>query len=96
MDKTKHEAFIEPEIFGQVQPGEILVSPFTAAPWIPAFNIVKGVVTDMGGAMSHAVIVGREYALPVVAGTLEGTRRITTGMRIKVDGDMGTVYILGK
>jgi pyruvate,water dikinase len=81
---------------GQVQPGEILVSPFTAAPWIPAFNIVKGVVTDMGGTMSHAVIVGREYALPVVAGTLEGTRKITTGMRIRVDGDMGTVYILEK
>jgi pyruvate,water dikinase len=81
---------------GQVQPGEILVAPFTGPPWIPAFNIVKGVVTDMGGTMSHAVIVGREYALPVVAGTLEGTRTITTGMRVRVDGDMGTVYILGK
>lgn len=79
---------------GQVQPEEILVCPFTGPPWIPAFNIIKAVVTDMGGSMAHAVIVGREYALPVVAGTLEGTKKIKTGMRIRVDGNMGTVYIL--
>jgi phosphoenolpyruvate-protein kinase (PTS system EI component) len=70
-----------------------LVSPFNATPWIPASNIIKGVVTDMGGAMSHAVIVGREYALPVVVGTLEGTQKIKSVQRIRIDAKNGTVLM---
>jgi phosphohistidine swiveling domain-containing protein len=73
-----------------------LVSPFTAALWIPAFNIIKGVVTVMEGAMSHAVIVGREYALPVVAGALEGTQKIKSGQRIRIDAKNGAVFIRDK
>ena len=78
----------------EVQPGEILVAPFTATPWISVFHIVKGVVTDMGGGMAHAVIMGREFSIPVVAGTLEGTKKIKTGQRIRVDGDNAAVYML--
>ncbi len=78
----------------QIQPGEILVAPFTAAPWIAAFHVVGGVVTDMGGGMAHAVIMGREFGIPVVAGTLEGTRKIKTGQRIRVDGNNMAVYFL--
>ncbi len=67
----------------------------TMSTWTPLFSIVGAVVTDGGGTLSHAVIVGREYGLPVVAGTLEGTKKIKTGQRIRVDGDKGVVYILG-
>ena len=81
--------------FSQIQPGDILVVPVTNPYWTPLFGIVKAVVTDYGGAMSHSVVVGREYGIPVVAGTLEGTSKIKTGQRIRVDGDMGAVYILG-
>jgi len=81
--------------FSEVQPGDILVAPVTTPYWTPLFGIIKGVVTDYGGAMSHSVVVGREYGLPVVAGTVEATSKIKTGQKIKVDGDMGAVYILG-
>jgi pyruvate,water dikinase len=48
----------------------------------------------MGGSMAHAVIMGREFGLPVVAGTLEGTKKIKTGQRIRIDGANMAVYIL--
>ena len=80
--------------FSEVQPGDILVVPVTNPYWTPLFGILKGVVTDYGGAMSHSVVVGREYGIPVVAGCLEGTSKIKNGQKIRVDGDMGAVYIL--
>jgi pyruvate,water dikinase len=80
----------------EVQPGEILVAPATAAPWTPIFGIISAVVTDGGGALSHAVIVAREYGIPCIAGCIEGTSKIKTGMKLKVDGDNGVVYILGE
>ena len=86
---------IDQDQLREVQPGEILVAPGTAAPWTPIFGIISGVVTDGGGALSHAVIVAREYGIPCVAGTIEGTSKIKTGNRIRVDGDNGAVYILG-
>jgi pyruvate,water dikinase len=78
----------------ELQLGEILVAPGTSAPWTPAFELIKGVVTDAGGALSHAVIVAREYGIPAVTGCLEATKKIKTGDRVKVDGDLGVVYIL--
>ena len=80
--------------FSELQPGEILVAPFTHTDWTSLFWLASGVVTDHGGALAHAVIVGREYGLPVCAGTLEATAKIKTGDRIRVDGDNGCVYIL--
>jgi pyruvate,water dikinase len=79
----------------ELKPGEILVAPGTAAPWTPAFGIAGGVITDGGGALSHPVIVAREYGIPCVAGCVEGTKKIKTGNRVRVDGDNGVVYILG-
>lgn len=79
---------------GEIRPGEILVAPGTSAPWTPAFEIIEGLVTDGGGALAHAVIVAREYGIPAVVGCLEATRKIKTGDTVKVDGDLGVVYIL--
>jgi pyruvate,water dikinase len=79
----------------EIKPGEILVSPGTAPPWTPAFTIISGVVCDGGGSMAHAVIVAREYGIPAVSGCVEATKKIKTGDRLRVDGNLGVVYILG-
>jgi phosphohistidine swiveling domain-containing protein len=79
---------------GEIQPGEILVAPGTSAQWTPVFEIIKGIITDGGGALSHAVIVAREYGVPAVVGCLEATRKIKTGDRVKLDGNLGLVFIL--
>jgi len=77
-----------------VQEGEILVCPVTEPSWAPIFTKVRGTVTDIGGVMSHAAIVTREYGIPAVLGTGVATKRIRTGQRIRVDGDQGIVTIL--
>jgi pyruvate,water dikinase len=79
---------------GLLQEGEILVSQITAPSWAPAFSKVAATVTDIGGMMSHAAIVCREYGLPAVTGTAFGTDRIRTGQRLRVDGSAGTVTML--
>jgi pyruvate,water dikinase len=78
----------------QIEDGEILVAPITAPSWAPVFGKIKATVTDVGGMMSHAAIVCREYGLPAVTGTAFGTKTITTGQLIRVDGNTGTVTIL--
>jgi pyruvate,water dikinase len=78
----------------ELEPGEILVAPGTSAPWTPAFEIIKGLITDGGGALCHAVIVAREYGIPAVTGCLEATKKLKTGDRVRVDGDLGVAYIL--
>ena len=79
---------------GQIREGEILVCPVTAPSWAPIFSKIKATVSDIGGTMSHAAIVAREYGLPAVVGTGQATRRIRTGQRLRVDGDRGLVTIL--
>lgn len=82
------------EEIDKVTPGVILVTPATTPSWTPIFNIVKGVVTDGGGYLTHALIVAREFGIPCVVGTQEGTRKIKTGQRIKVDGNLCRVWVL--
>jgi pyruvate,water dikinase len=82
------------EDMDKVIPGSILVAPATTASWTPVFNIIKGVVTDGGGYLTHALIVGREFGIPAVVGTQEATRKLKTGQRVKVDGNLCRVYIL--
>lgn len=79
---------------GDLQPGEILVCPITAPSWASAFSVAAGVVTDIGGMMCHAAIVCREYGLPAVVGTGFATTSVTTGQRVRVDGDQGVVTLL--
>ena len=83
-----------PDQLGELQKGEILVTPVTAPSWAPIFGKISAAVTDIGGMMSHAAIVCREYGLPAVTGTGNASSRITTGMRLRVDGNAGTVEIL--
>ncbi|MCS7294319.1 MAG: PEP-utilizing enzyme, partial [Dehalococcoidia bacterium] len=78
-----------------VEIGEILVCPITAPSWGPTLAKVKAVVTDIGGMMSHAAIICREYGVPAVVGTAYATTTIRTGQLVRVDGDRGIVEILG-
>ncbi len=82
------------EDFDKFEPGDILVTVETSSVWTPLFNIAKAIVTDVGGILSHSAILGREYGLPVISGCVEGTKKLKTGMRVRVDGDVGVVYIL--
>ena len=77
------------------QPGELLVCAMTAPPWTPLFAIAAGVVTDTGGILSHSAICAREFAIPCVVGTTNGTSVIPDGAMITVDGDTGIVRIEG-
>lgn len=79
---------------GQIREGEILVCPITAPSWGPVFGKIQAAVSDIGGTMSHAAIVAREYGMPAVVGTGQATTRIRTGQRLRVDGDLGIVRIL--
>jgi pyruvate, water dikinase len=79
---------------GDVREGEILVCSITSPAWAPIFSKITAAVTDIGGVMSHAAIVCREYGMPAVVGTGRATSQIATGQRIRVDGSEGTVTIL--
>jgi pyruvate,water dikinase len=81
--------------FGQMRQGDILVAKITTPAWTPLFALASGVVTDVGGPLSHSSIVAREYQIPAVLGTGVATERIKSGQRITVDGDAGTVKIDG-
>lgn len=83
-----------PEDFGSVQQGDVLVTRSTS----PYFNVLLpllgGIVTDRGGALSHAAIVAREYGIPGVVGSKTATSTIKTGQRVRVDGGAGEVRIV--
>ena len=82
------------EQIGDVREGEILVCGSTSPAWAPIFSKIRATVTDVGGVMSHAAIVCREYGLPAVVGTGRATSAIKTGQTISVDGTAGRVDIL--
>lgn len=75
------------------QPGDILVAPFTDAPWTPLFATAGGVVVETGGVLSHAATVAREYGIPAVAMIKDATRMIQTGQRLTVNGGAGEVTL---
>ncbi|QBD78512.1 phosphoenolpyruvate synthase [Ktedonosporobacter rubrisoli] len=82
---------INPSEFHQMKQGDILVARITTPAWTPLFSLAAGVVTDVGGPLSHSSIVAREYHIPAVLGTGVATERLHSGQRITVDGDAGTV-----
>jgi pyruvate, water dikinase len=82
------------EEIARLQQGDILVCQITNPTWAPIFQTIVAAVSDIGGSMSHAAIVAREYGLPAVVGTGNATSRIKDGQRIRVDGGRGIVTIL--
>jgi phosphohistidine swiveling domain-containing protein len=78
----------------RVAPGDVLVATATSPAYSRAIAIVGAIVTDRGGALTHAAIMTRERGIPGVVGTREGTRKITNGARVRVDGTSGEVTIL--
>jgi rifampicin phosphotransferase len=74
--------------------GDILVTPHTDPSWSPLFVTITGLVTEVGGLMTHGAVIAREYGLAAVVGVDHATRRIRDGQRIRVDGTRGFVEIL--
>ena len=85
---------MSPADFGRMEPGTILVCPITTPAWTQLFSQAKGLVTDIGGILTHGSIVAREYNIPAVLGLGIATQKISHGQMIMVDGDAGTVSLL--
>lgn len=80
-----------PQDFTRVRLGDILICPFTDPAWTPLLRIVAGVITETGGALSHAAIVAREHCIPAVLGVPGATAAIPDGSIVTIDGTAGTV-----
>jgi pyruvate,water dikinase len=78
----------------EVQRGEVLICPSTSPSWSTVFSRVVATVSDVGGVMSHTAIICREYGIPAVVGTGRAVSTVTTGQRVRVDGDRGVLTVL--
>jgi pyruvate,water dikinase len=77
-----------------LEEGDILVTAFTDPAWTPMFVSIKGLVTEIGGLMTHGAVIAREYGLPAVVGVVNATKLIKDGAFIRVNGTEGYVEIL--
>jgi pyruvate,water dikinase len=77
-----------------LEAGDILVTAYTDPSWTPLFVAITGLVTEVGGLMTHGAVIAREYGLPAVVGVVDATRLIPDGQRIRVHGTDGYVEIL--
>lgn len=82
-----------PEEFEKLERGEILVAPLTNPVWTPLFAIAGGIVTQVGGILSHGAIVAREYGIPAVMAVHDATNVLHDGQYVTVDGNKGIVYV---
>ena len=80
----------------EFEPGDILVTAYTDPSWSPLFVAIKGLVTEVGGLMTHGAVIAREYGLPAVVGVEHATDLIRDGQRIRVHGTEGYVEILAE
>ncbi|MDO3703320.1 rifamycin-inactivating phosphotransferase [Micromonospora sp. C28SCA-DRY-2] len=78
----------------RLEPGDILVTAYTDPSWSPLFVAITGLVTEVGGLMTHGAVIAREYGLPAVVGVRQATRLIRDGQRIRVHGTDGYVELL--
>jgi pyruvate,water dikinase len=81
------------EGFAKFRAGEILVTRQTSPAWTPVLAVAGGVVTEIGGALSHVAIVAREYGIPAVVGVKQATKLIGDGQQIEVRGEEGGVVL---
>ena len=84
----------DPADMAKLEPGDVLVAPFTDAAWTPLFLIAGAVVVDVGAMNSHAVVVSRELGIPSVLSVTTGTAQLLDGMEVTVDGTAGTVTVV--
>ena len=77
-----------------IRKGDVLVTRTTDPGWTPVLGLVAGVITEVGGMLSHAAVIGREYGIPAVLNLHGATSLLRTGMRVRVDGATGVVEIL--
>ena len=82
-----------PSDFNRIVKGDVLVTTSTTEAFNILLPLLGAIVTDSGGLLSHSAIVAREYGIPGVVGTREGTERIADGARVRVDGDAGEVTV---
>jgi pyruvate,water dikinase len=80
----------------QLAPGEILVCPGTDPAWTPLFMVASGLITEVGGMMTHGSVVAREYGIPAVVGVHQATIRLKDGQRIRLDGTEGKILVLSQ
>ena len=80
----------------ELEPGDILVTAFTDPSWTPLFVAIKGLVTEVGGLMTHGAVIAREYGLPAVVGGENATQLIRYGQRIRVQGTAGDIELPGQ
>jgi len=93
VEGTARVVFSEDQL-NDIQPGEIVVCPTTYVTWTPIFSLISGLIVDRGGTLSHAAICSREYNIPCILNTFTGTQTIQTGQRIKIQADIGAVFVL--
>jgi nucleoside-diphosphate-sugar epimerase/phosphohistidine swiveling domain-containing protein len=86
---------VRPETIDDLEPGEILVAEVTDVGYTVAFSYAAAVVTELGGAMSHAAVVAREFGIPCVVDAQGATRRLPPGALVEVDGSSGEIRVLG-
>lgn len=84
-----------PQDYERLEPGDVMVCTLTDPAWTPLFTVAGAVVVDVGSALSHGAIVAREMGLPCVIGTGNGTAAIPDGAEVEVNGDDGTVRVIG-
>ena len=82
------------EQLDRIQKGDILVTRFTDPGWTPALGLVSGIVTEVGGMLSHAAVIGREYGIPAILNLPGATRRLESGQRVRIDGSRGLVEVV--
>jgi rifampicin phosphotransferase len=83
-----------PSDFDRIQQGDVLLTEATTEAFNILLPLLSAIITDSGGALSHAAIIAREYGIPGVVGTRDATAQIADGARVRVDGDQGTVTVL--
>jgi pyruvate,water dikinase len=81
----------DPGDFGRMKRGAILVAPATDPSWTPLFTLASGVIVEVGGVLSHASTIAREYGLPAIANVKNATRRLRTGERVRLDAVRGVI-----